>query len=136
MRSEVELEPRLSLTIYSSQAYLRSGSRERSTAWSCLSPAFTACSYPSKSPVRAGTEYLGKPLMLTSCRQPGQGGDADTEPRDLRAELLAAELLQRDSAFDVVEDVASDELLEHEVLAAAKRTKPTRNICFANISRF
>jgi len=29
--------------------------------------------------------------MLTSCRQPGQGGDADTEPRDLRAELLAAE---------------------------------------------
>ena len=24
-------------------------------------------------------------------RQPGQGGDADTEPRDLRAELLAAE---------------------------------------------
>lgn len=25
------------------------------------------------------------------CRQPGQGGDAETEPRDLRAELLAAE---------------------------------------------
>ena len=24
-------------------------------------------------------------------RQPGQGGDAETEPRDLRAELLAAE---------------------------------------------
>jgi protein CWC15 len=24
-------------------------------------------------------------------RQPGQGGDADTEPRDLRADLLAAE---------------------------------------------
>lgn len=29
--------------------------------------------------------------MIDSVRQPGQGGDADHQPRDLRAELLAAE---------------------------------------------
>jgi len=30
-------------------------------------------------------------LLLTGRRKPGQGGDADNKPRDLRAELLQAE---------------------------------------------
>ncbi len=30
-------------------------------------------------------------MAVDSSRQPGQGGDADNQPRDLRAELLAAE---------------------------------------------
>jgi protein CWC15 len=29
--------------------------------------------------------------VINFCRKPGQGGDADNQPRDLRAELLAAE---------------------------------------------
>lgn len=30
-------------------------------------------------------------ISLTTFRKPGQGGDADNQPRDLRSELLAAE---------------------------------------------
>lgn len=54
----------------------------------------TSAFFPHTRSSRPGTQvcnvYLDSSLT-DLCRQPGQGGDADTEPRDLRAELLKAE---------------------------------------------
>jgi protein CWC15 len=45
---------------------------------------------------------------LLKVRQPGQGGAADTEPRDLRAELLAAEAAHFAKTKGIISEPATD----------------------------
>ena len=54
-------------------------------------------SLPIRNSSTGTREWALKPFLppLTYCRQPGQGGSADAEVRDLRAELLAAEAAHR-----------------------------------------
>lgn len=66
------------------------GTGKRSTTRASISPAPAACAYTTQSSVCV-LESLQQVHYLTVTRQPGQGGDADHEVRDLRAELLAAE---------------------------------------------
>ncbi|CAF9917435.1 hypothetical protein IMSHALPRED_003576 [Imshaugia aleurites] len=70
-------DPVSSLIIFSAKTMLnKTGSRERCPARSSVPPATTAGTHPAQNPEK---------------RQPGQGGDADPQVRDLRAQLLEAE---------------------------------------------
>lgn len=71
------------------------GSRKRSSPGSSLPPASSSRLYTTKIPVRnqgISLSIAREPQLITSASsQRGQGGAADRETRDLRAELLAAE---------------------------------------------
>ncbi|WEW57819.1 complexed with cef1p [Emydomyces testavorans] len=64
---------------------------KRSVTRTCLSSTTSPSAYSSKSSVRDLEHGLGSVPANADYRKPGQGGDADTEVRDLRAELLKAE---------------------------------------------
>ena len=69
---------------------VRPSTRQRGTARCSISPTTTASAHSTQGPV-SHYHTLRRPLDLIYSRQPGQGGAADAEKRDLRAELLEAE---------------------------------------------
>lgn len=77
------------LTTFSASAYLRSCSRQGSAAWCSLSSTPSSRPYSAQDSVRL--IYSSRSAVADNYRKPGQGGDADNQHRDLRAELLAAE---------------------------------------------
>lgn len=77
------------LIVLSTSTYLRSRSRQRSPAGSGLPSTSASRAYSAEDSVRRVQK--ARCVGTNHSRKPGQGGDAETQPRDLRAELLAAE---------------------------------------------
>lgn len=86
------------------------GSRQRSPARGRISHTNSTSVYSAQSKV--GNHGEGYPsdgsAADASPRQPGQGGDADREVRDLRAELLKAEAAHSAKVKGIPEDSSDD----------------------------
>jgi len=80
---------KISSNVEHSYANITLGSRKRSAAGTGFSSTTLARIYYPQNSVRNHIYQLGH--ILIRFRQPGQGGDADSQPHDLRAELLKAE---------------------------------------------
>lgn len=80
---------------YRPQTNLRSRSWQGNPPRPSLPPASPASTHPTQVPVSSRIDKPSFPLRIArltfSFRKPGQGGNADSDTRDLRAELLAAE---------------------------------------------
>lgn len=68
------------------------GSGKGASTGASLSPEAASCTYAFEGPVCIGiSTSCGLLVSDTLARQPGQGTEAETQARDLRAELLQAE---------------------------------------------
>ena len=93
------------------------GAWKRGPAGASVSPETTPSPHKAKNSVPIVCIWRKHSWLITVCSQPGQGGDADTQYRDLRAQLLQAEAAHFSKSNDSTEKPA----ISAESTATSKR---------------